>query len=51
MSFLLDTHAFLWFVLNDPQLSAEASAFIENLDNRILISHKKFDQYAVERKW
>jgi hypothetical protein len=24
MRFLLDTHAFLWFVLNDPQLSQKA---------------------------
>ena len=29
MRVLLDTHAFLWFVLDDPRLSAVAKAIIE----------------------
>ena len=44
MRFLLNTHAFLWFVLNDPQLSAEASSFVENLDNRMALLHKWVDR-------
>jgi hypothetical protein len=28
MRLLLDTHAFIWFVLNDPQLSRTADALI-----------------------
>jgi PIN domain nuclease of toxin-antitoxin system len=34
---LLDTHAFLWFVANDPALSAPARSVIENADE-VLIS-------------
>ena len=48
MSFLLDTHAFLWFVLNDPQLSPEASSLIKNLDNRILISPASYWEIAIK---
>jgi PIN domain nuclease of toxin-antitoxin system len=32
LNFLLDTHAFLWFVLDDPRLSPAAAA--ANLDRR-----------------
>jgi len=36
--FLLDTHAMLWFFWDDPRLSAEAKAVIEDADNRKLVS-------------
>lgn len=35
---LLDTQALLWFVWDDPQLSADAKAAIEDPDNRKLVS-------------
>jgi uncharacterized protein YfaS (alpha-2-macroglobulin family) len=35
---LLDTHAFLWFVTDDPQLSAKAKALIGDPNNEILVS-------------
>ncbi len=38
MTLLLDTHAFLWFVWDDPQLSATAKAAIEDPSNRKLVS-------------
>ncbi len=38
MTFLLDTHAFLWFVWDDPQLSGNAKAIIEDPANRKLVS-------------
>ena len=38
MTLLLDTHAFLWFVWNDPQLSVAAKALIETPGNRKLLS-------------
>ncbi|HEY4002320.1 MAG TPA: type II toxin-antitoxin system VapC family toxin [Candidatus Xenobia bacterium] len=38
MTLLLDTHAFLWFVWDDPQLSATAKALIEDPTNRKLLS-------------
>ena len=34
MNVLLDSHAFLWFVWEDPQLTASAKALIENPANR-----------------
>ena len=38
MKYLLDTHVFLWWILEDDRLGSEASALIENPDNDILIS-------------
>ena len=38
MTLLLDTHAFLGFVWDDPQLSASAKALIEDPANRKLVS-------------
>lgn len=35
---LLDTHAMLWFFWDDPQLSADAKAAIEDPNNRKLVS-------------
>ena len=35
---LLDAHALLWFVWDDPRLSAGAKALIEDADNRKLVS-------------
>lgn len=38
MRALLDTHAFLWFITDNPQLSSTALGFIEDLDNEIYVS-------------
>ncbi len=38
MRFLLDTHTFLWFVLNDPQLSPNALQLVIEPGHDILIS-------------
>lgn len=38
MTLLLDTHAFLWFVWDDPQLSLPAKTAIEDPANRKLVS-------------
>jgi PIN domain nuclease of toxin-antitoxin system len=35
---LLDTHAFLWFITDDPKLSVTAQALITDPDNEILVS-------------
>jgi PIN domain nuclease of toxin-antitoxin system len=37
-SLLLDTHTALWFFWDDPQLSASAKSFIEDVNNRKLVS-------------
>jgi PIN domain nuclease of toxin-antitoxin system len=38
MKLLLDTHIFLWFVLNDPQLRTAARTAIENGSNKSYLS-------------
>lgn len=38
MKVLLDTHALLWWLLDDPQLSPHARAIIASRDNRVLAS-------------
>lgn len=38
MRLLLDTHAFLWFVWDDPQLSVAAKSAIEDPTNEKLVS-------------
>lgn len=38
MNLLLDSHTFLWFVWDDPQLSPTAKALIEDPANRSLVS-------------
>ncbi|AUX44207.1 uncharacterized protein SOCE26_056710 [Sorangium cellulosum] len=38
MRLLVDTHAFLWFIANDPQLSAEAQSSLEEPTNELLMS-------------
>jgi PIN domain nuclease of toxin-antitoxin system len=45
---LLDTHAFLWFVLNDPQLSGTAAALIAAPANRIEISPASYWEIAIK---
>ena len=38
MILLLDTHTLLWFLRDDPSLSASAKTFIEDGQNRKLVS-------------
>ena len=44
---LLDTHTFIWFVFDDPQLSITAKNRIETEDGVLLT----FDAYGVKRLW
>jgi PIN domain nuclease of toxin-antitoxin system len=45
---LLDTHSFLWFVLDDPQLSKAAKAAIEDPANDIEVSPASFWEIAIK---
>ncbi len=38
MRLLLDTHTFLWFVLDDPQLRSTARSLIEDPANEVEVS-------------
>ena len=48
MRFLLDTHAFLWFVLNDSRLSQEALKLISDPKNDLLISPASYWEIAIK---
>ena len=48
MRLLLDTHSFLWFVLNDRQLSALARGLIVEPANDILISPASYWEIAIK---
>jgi PIN domain nuclease of toxin-antitoxin system len=37
-SFLVDTHAVLWFLIDDPQLSPQAKRTMESADSVLLVS-------------
>ena len=48
MRLMLDTHTFLWFVLDDPQLSASAKTLIEDPVSDVLISPASFWEIAIK---
>ncbi|WP_028298938.1 type II toxin-antitoxin system VapC family toxin [Olivibacter sitiensis] len=48
MSYLLDTHAFLWFINGDKQLSGKARALIENPIHDRYISTATFWEMAIK---
>jgi PIN domain nuclease of toxin-antitoxin system len=48
MSYLLDTHAFLWFINDDPALSATAKALIEDPENTIYLSVASIWEMAIK---
>lgn len=48
MRLLLDTHAFLWFVTDDPNLSAPARTTIANPSNDVLVSPASFWEIAIK---
>jgi PIN domain nuclease of toxin-antitoxin system len=48
MRFLLDTHAFLWFVLDDRRLSERAKALIATPENNVEISPATYWEIAIK---
>ena len=48
MRLLLDTHAFLWFLLDDPQLSTTAQVVIEDPLNNIEVSPATYWEIAIK---
>jgi PIN domain nuclease of toxin-antitoxin system len=45
---LLDTHAFLWFVLGDSRLSSQARLVVEDPSNEVLISPASYWEIAIK---
>jgi len=50
MNFLLDTHAFIWFMEDNPFLSRKAKQAIENSENFIFISIASLFEIAIKLK-
>jgi PIN domain nuclease of toxin-antitoxin system len=48
MKYLLDTHTFLWWNLDDPQLSEQAKEIIANGENEIFISAASAWEIAIK---
>ena len=48
MNLLLDTHALLWWLTDDPQLSDTARALIADPDNRVLVSAASAWEIAIK---
>ena len=48
MRLLLDTHTFLWFILDHPNLSIYAKSLIEDSDNEVLVSIVSFWEMAIK---
>lgn len=48
MRVLLDTHAFLWFILDDSQLSGTAKGIIENPANDVAVSPASYWEIAIK---
>ena len=48
MRMLLDTHAFLWFVLGDSQLRSTARRHIEDSGNEKLVSPASYWEIAIK---
>ena len=50
MKYLLDTHAFLWFVLDDQRISPRAKSIIANSQNEIFFSAASAWEMAIKVK-
>jgi PIN domain nuclease of toxin-antitoxin system len=48
MKFLLDTHTFLWWTLDDPQLSTRARELIADGENEIYLSAASAWEVAIK---
>lgn len=48
MRVLLDTHTFLWFVLNDPRLSALARSTVGDPANLVYVSPASYWEIAIK---
>ena len=50
MRYLLDTHAFLWFVLDDKRISTKAKSIIADSENEIYFSAASAWEMAIKTK-
>jgi PIN domain nuclease of toxin-antitoxin system len=48
MRLLLDTHTFLWFIIDDSSLSGNARALIEDSNNNVVLSVASLWEMAIK---
>lgn len=48
MKFLLDTHTFLWFIANNPELSKAAKELLEDSDTELFLSYASLWEIAIK---
>ncbi len=48
MKYLIDTHTFIWYLENNPHLSAKAKIIIENEQNNICLSIASLWEIAIK---
>ena len=48
MKILLDTHAFLWFVMDSPKISKRATSLIESTENEVYLSVASVWEMAIK---
>ena len=54
MKLLLDTHALVWYVQADPNLTAAARTAIQDVTNEVLVSPASYWEIAIKAhlgKW
>lgn len=50
MSFLIDTHVFLWFESDSPRLAKRTRALIRRTDQAVYLSAASFWEIAIKRR-
>ena len=48
MRYLVDTHAFLWFITDDPRLSPPAKGLMESAENELILSPASHWELAIK---
>ena len=48
MNYLLDTHTFIWWLNDSPELSSTAKKIISNPENSIFVSHASYWEIAIK---
>lgn len=48
MTLLLDTHAIIWFILDDPQLPKKTKNLIKDTDNRVCVSIASYWELSIK---
>jgi PIN domain nuclease of toxin-antitoxin system len=49
MTYLIDTHILIWFVENDPKLSAQVRKLLEDTQHTVLISHASLWEMTIKK--